>query len=221
MSTPSDSEDLHFQRGMEPVVYIVDDDPAVGEAIGLLLTSEGFKTRAFESGSDFLSACSTAMRGCVLLDLCMPELSGLEVQKMLGERDLRVPVIFLTGHGTIPSSSNAFRRGAVDFLEKPVDADALLQRVSEALLLDERRRTRERRTLTTTDHYVHLSDRQKQVLQYIVRGYSSKEMAQELGISHRTVEIYRKQMMRKMNAETLVELMRIVAPLMDDKGMLP
>jgi two-component system response regulator FixJ len=221
MSKLTDSSARPPPRGPESVVYIVDDEPAVGDALTMVLEMEGFKALCFQNAREFLGACSRTMQGCILLDLCLPDYSGLEVQKILAERDVHLPVIFLTGYGTIPSSSEAFRRGALDFLEKPIDTAALLERVTEALEADERRVAQALHKLSAGERYTRLSDRQHQVLQYIIRGYSSKEMAQKMGISHRTVDIYRKQMMRKMNAITLVELMRSVTPLIDENGRLP
>jgi two-component system response regulator FixJ len=221
MSKDTDISALPDPCGSEPIVYIVDDEPAVSDALRMVLETEGFKTLGFETGSAFLEACSGTMQGCVLLDLCLPDYSGLAVQKMLAEREVHLPIIFLTGHGTVPSSSEAFRHGALDFLEKPIDTSALLQRVAEALEVDEQRVAQGLKKPSGIECYRRLSDRQQQVLQYIVSGCSTKEMAQKMGISHRTVDIYRKQMMRKMNATTLVELMRSVTPLIDETGRLP
>lgn len=211
----------HFpSHGPEPTVYIVDDEPAICDSIKLLLELEGFRARCFQTGQQFLDICSPAMQGCVLLDLCMPGYSGLEVQKELTQRGVSLPIIFLTGHGTIPSSSEAFRTGAFDFLEKPFDSDTLLQRVGEALTVDEHRRAHDLQKLAISERYARLSERERQVLQLVVNGYSSKEMAKQMGISHRTVEVYRAHIMRKMSSETLIELMRVVAPLIDENGVM-
>lgn len=216
----TDIRTISQQGVLEPLVYIVDDEPDVRDAIGMLLDAEGLTTRCFQTGQEFLDHCSRNMQGCVLLDLCMPDYSGLEIQKILAERNVHIPIIFLTGHGTIPASSEAFRSGAFDFLEKPFDNEVLLQRVAQAFDLDAKRHASDHRALAVSDRYARLSDREKQVLRFIVNGYSSKEMAKEMGISHRTVEIYRINIMRKMNAESLVELMRLVTPLFD-QGELP
>lgn len=220
MSDVTDIRALLHPRGSEPLVYIVDDEPAIVDAIRMLLETEGYKTRGFLTGREFLEICSPNMQGCVLLDLCMPDCSGLEVQKILADREVWIPVIFLTGHGTIPSSCEAFRTGAFDYLEKPFDSQVLLRRVADALRTDEHRRARDLQKLAIAERYARLSDREKQVLQFVVDGYSSKQMAKEMGISHRTVEIYRAHIMRKMSSETLVDLIRVVAPLIGDNGVM-
>lgn len=218
MSRITDFSELFPSHGPEPTVYIVDDEPAVCETIRLLLEMEGFRTRCFQTGEEFLDACSSTMQGCILLDLCMPDYSGLDIQKALTRRGVSIPVIILTGHGTIPSSSEAFRLGAFDFLEKPFESDALLQRVAEALTVDEHRRLKDLKNLAVSERYARLSERERQVLGFVVNGYSSKEMAKEMGISHRTVEIYRAHIMRKMGSESLVDLLRTVTPLFDERG---
>jgi len=203
----------------EPLVYIVDDEPAVRDAISMLLETEGLKTRCFQTAGEFLEVSAPTMQGCVLLDVCMPDHSGLEIQKILVERDVHIPIIFLTGHGTVPASSEAFRTGAFDFLEKPFDNEVLLQRVAEAFDVDAKRHAKDMQSLAITERYARLSERERQVLRFVVNGYSSKQMAKELGISHRTVEIYRTHIMQKMSTETLIELVRVVAPLFDENGL--
>lgn len=220
MPKVTDIRPLLNPRDQQPAVYIVDDEPAIGEAIRVLLETEGFRTLCFRTGREFLEIATPTMQGCVLLDLRLPDYSGLEIQKIMAERELSIPIIFLTGYGTIPGSSEAFRTGAFDFLEKPVDRVLLLQRIADALNADELRRTQELQKLAISERFARLSDREKQVLQFVVNGYSSKAMAKEMGISHRTVEVYRGHIMRKMSAETLIELMRAVAPLLDEDGLL-
>jgi len=218
MSRITDFSGLFPTHGPEPTVYIVDDDQAVCETIRLLLEMEGFRTHCFQSGASFLDACSSTMQGCILLDLCMPDYSGLDIQKALARRGVTIPVIILTGHGTISCSSESFRLGAFDFLEKPFASDTLLQRVAEALTEDEHRRLKDLRKLAISERYARLSEREREVLRFVVNGYSSKEMAKAMGISHRTVEVYRAHIMRKMASETLVELLRTVTPLFEEAG---
>lgn len=207
-----------LSNGSDPTVYIVDDEPAVCETIKLVLEMEGYRTRSFLTGAEFLDACSPCMQGCILLDLCMPDYSGLDIQKALARRSVTIPVIIVSGHGTIPNSSEAFRLGAFEFLEKPFESEVLLQRIAEALTVGERRRASDLQKLSISERYARLSDRERQVLQFVVCGYSSKEMAKDMGISHRTVEIYRAHIMHKMGSETLVELLRTVTPLFDERG---
>ncbi len=207
-------------QSAEPCVYIVDDEPAVRDAIRILLETEGLQTACFASGREFLEVCSPATQGCVLLDLCLPDYSGLDIQKILAQQDIHLPLIFLTGHGTVSSVSEAFRTGALDYLEKPFDNELLLQRVAEALHADAKRHAKELQKLAMAERYARLSEREKQVLQFVITGYSSKQMAKEMAISHRTVEIYRKNIMRKLDTETLIELMRVVAPLLGESGII-
>lgn len=202
-----------------PVVYIVDDEPDIRAAITMVLRADGFETRSFQSGNAFLEHCHPGMRGCLLLDLCLPDSSGLDVQKHLADRGIRLPILFLTGHGTIGSAAEAFRTGAFDYLEKPFDNEILRQRVANALAEDAKRSIADENRSTVAARYARLSDREKEVLRFIVDGYSSKEMAQRMGISHRTVEIYRGHLMQKMRTETLVELMRLVTPLIAELGL--
>lgn len=220
MTTDSELDRSASNHGAEPCVYIVDDESAVSDAIRVLLETEGLHTACFASGADFLEVCSAAMEGCVLLDLCLPDYSGLEIQQMLAERGIHIPLIFLTGHGTVSSVSQAFRTGALDYLEKPFDNAVLLQRVADALQADAKRHAKELQKLAIAERYARLSEREKQVLQFLITGYSSKQMAKEMAISHRTVEIYRKNIMRKLDTETLIELIRVVAPLLGETGMI-
>ena len=220
MSKSTFSAELLPASTPEPTVYIVDDDPAICDAIASLLDVQGFRTQSFVSGKAFLEVCSPGLQGCILLDLCLPDYSGLDVLHALADRGVTAPVIILTGHGTIQSSSEAFRHGAFDYLEKPFQGQALLQRVIEALHQDERRRLKDLQKLAVSERYARLSEREREVLRFVVTGFSSKEMAKHMGISHRTVEIYRAHVMRKMGSDTLVDLLRTVTPFVDDSGEL-
>ncbi len=153
------------------------------------------------------------MRGCILLDIKMPQMSGLELQRWLVGHGINIPVIFLTGTGDIPLSSQAFRTGALDFLEKPFDIDTLLERIHEALQRDsEQWHTRCRKKLLK-ELFSHLSPREKEVLKWVSVGYSSKEIANAMGISNRTIEVHRAHIMEKMNAGSLADLVSIAIEL--------
>jgi two-component system, LuxR family, response regulator FixJ len=221
MSKPSNAAVVPAPMNSDPTVFVVDDEEALVDAVRMILETEGYKVRCFRTGREFLGVLDATARGCVVLDLCLPDCSGLEVQDALVERGVDIPHIFLTGYGSVPSSSKAFRGGALDFLDKPFDREVLLQRVAEALAKDRDHRAEGSRIHPVSERYERLSGREREVLWYVVNGYSSKEMAKEMGISHRTVEVYRGQIMRKMGAETLVQLMRLIAPLLDQDGRMP
>jgi two-component system response regulator FixJ len=187
-------------------VFIVDDDPALRDALRQLLETAGLQVEAYANGASFLAACEHEQPDCVLIDMAMPGMSGYEVQASLNERDLRFPVIFLTGHGDIPMAVNAVQAGAADFLEKPVQRDVLLERIRRALVLDEERRQVECHAKEIQQRYSRLSAREREVMALVVSGLSSKEIAKQLGLSHRTVETHRTHLMYKMGAASLVEL---------------
>ena len=198
----------------EEIVYIVDDEAAVRHALQNLIESEGLaETCSFASAQEFLEACSPEMRGCILLDLSMPGLSGLELQKELARRHVSLPIIFLTGHGSVPATAEAFKSGAYDFIEKPFDNEVLLECLQQALSLERQHRAEEGHRKDILERYSRLSEREKQVLHYVVKGYGSKEIAKSLGISPRTIEIYRGNVMRKMKADTLAELVALTVNL--------
>ncbi|MDD2767896.1 MAG: response regulator [Methylococcus sp.] len=198
----------YLDEAARPVVHIVDDEPDVRVALRFLVESEGLATHCFASSQDFLDHCSPACQGCILLDLSLPEISGLDLQRVLTDKGIGLPVIFLTGCGDVPASVEALKRGAFDFIEKPFGNKLLLKRLREAVALDLRHHERWRQRAEALAQYARLSEREKQVLHCTVKGYSSKDTAKSLGISHRTVEIYRGNVMRKMHTETLAELVR-------------
>ncbi len=190
----------------EATVYVVDDDAAVRNALVQLLSAAGYAVESYESGSEFLAACQPDRAGCVILDIQMPGMNGLELQTALAERHCRQPIIFLTGHGTISMAVGAINHGAFDFLEKPVDGKVLLARVGEALQHDaERRREEDTRNLVL-QRWESLTARERSVVPLVVAGRSSKEIARQLGISDRTVETHRAHIMQKMGASSVAEL---------------
>ncbi|QXP85637.1 response regulator [Methylococcus sp. ANG] len=200
----------------EPLVHIVDGQPAVRDALKILVESEGLPARCFATEKDFLDYCTPDTHGCILLDLRLPEISGLELQKTLTDKGIRTPIIFISGKGDVPAVAEAFRSGAFDFIEKPFENAGFMNRLREAIALDLRTCEHRRRQAEAASQYARLSKREKQVLHCTVKGYSSKDTAKSLGISHRTVEIYRANVMRKMRAETLAELVRIALLLETD-----
>jgi two-component system response regulator FixJ len=197
---------------MKQTVYIVDDDRAIREALLELLEVAGFSARAFADGASFLEAYPVDDgAGCVLLDVAMPGMSGQEVQATLKARGAQIPVLFLTGHGNVPMAVRAVQQGALDFLEKPLGSDALLERVSRALLLDLERRMALEDEHQLKRRYARLSQRERQVMRLVVSGMQNKDIARKLELSTRTVETHRKHAMHKMGAANLAELIRIAA----------
>lgn len=194
----------------DPTVFIVDDDPAVRESTELLLQSRGIKTRCFPQAQAFLDAYNPGLRGCVLVDVRMPGLSGLDLQARLAGAGSTLPVIVITGHGDVPMAVRAIKAGALDFLEKPFDARALEALVRRALELDASRRKERQRIETERARVALLTERERQVLVRISQGHYNRVIADELGISISTVEAHRRKVMEKLRAHTMYELVRIV-----------
>jgi FixJ family two-component response regulator len=190
-------------------VFIVDDDPSVRDALSLLLSLRGYATATFASAEDFLAALKTTWRGCVVLDIRMPGLSGLELQRQLLANKPRLPVIVMTAHGDVAAARQAFLADAVDFLEKPFDADQLLAAVQTALAS-----LREVAGDTAPGHprpgEGRLSSREREVMTLMVKGLHNRRIAEELGISPRTVEVHKARVMEKLGVASLVDLVRLV-----------
>jgi RNA polymerase sigma factor (sigma-70 family) len=191
---------------MSPTVFIVDDDEAIRDALAQLLEAAGLRVEVHADGRAFLAAYDAERPGCLLLDMAMPSMSGLEVNEALTARGLEIPIVFLTGHGDIPLAVRAMQGGAVDFLEKPIEGATLIERVKRALRLDEERRLMHGRTRDILQRLARLSQREKEVMTLAVSGLTSKEIARELGISPRTVEVHRTHVMHKMGAANVAEL---------------
>lgn len=191
------------------IVHVVDDDLAVRQSLAFLLSTAGIAVRVHESAQSFLDAPDTATAGCVITDIRMPEMDGIELQRELNARLRKVPVIVITGHGDVALAVQAMKAGAVDFIEKPFDDDALIDAVRAAL---DRRARDEERDAVAADAAARLgtlSERERQVLDGLLTGQPNKIIAHELGISARTVEIYRANLMTKMRAASLSDLVRL------------
>ena len=200
-------------------VYVVDDDQGMLDSTVWLLESVGLKALPFTSGMAFLDACDPSSNACVLLDVRMPGMGGLNVQEELRRRGIELPLIFVSGHADVPIVVRAFRAGALDFIEKPYNQQLLLDSVQQALA------TRAPTLAAHTDQRLHvvqerlasLTPRERDVLLPLVRGYTNREMAEQLEISVKTIDLYRARVMRRMQAQTLAELvgMAIAAGLVD------
>ncbi len=194
-----------------PTIFIVDDDPAVRSSLAKALGARGYQVEAHDSAAAFLNAGPGERRGCLVLDVRMPDVSGLELQEMLRNAGVHLPIIFVTGHGDIPMTVRALKLGAVDFLEKPYAIDVLLARVEDALAADVEAWRREDRARRVRERLQRLTDREQMVFEHLTRQHnvSNKDVAKSLGISHRTVEVHRSRIMRKLGAETLADLVEM------------
>ena len=192
-----------------PTVFVVDDDPAFCQSLRMLLHSAGLRVEDYPSVESFLEAGCVGRPGCLVLDVRMPGWSGLELQAYLSAQRIRMPIIFITGHGDIPMAVRAVKAGAVDFLEKPLNDEVLLERIQQALECDAERHQRELSRAQFDVRLARLTPREKEVMQLVAAGRSNKQIAAELRISHRTVEIYRARVMEKLGVKSLGELLRV------------
>ena len=192
----------------KPTVFLVDDDDAVRDAVSMLLESAGLQARCFDSAQRFLDEYD-ATPGCLVLDVAMPGMTGLELQEKLNKSGIRIPIIFITGHGDVPMSVRAIKQGAVDFVEKPADDGELLQKIEQAIELDREFRGEDAQRNKVVDRFNRLTPREQQVMAEVAAGNSNKEIAINLDISHRTIEIHRARVMEKMGAGSLPDLIRM------------
>lgn len=190
-------------------VYVVDDDPAIRIAMQALLDSVGLPCEIYNSGDEFLETSGDQRPGCLVLDIRMPGLSGLELQAELIRRGNTVPVIFITGHGDVQMAVEAMRKGAVDFIQKPFRDQDLLDRIGDALKTDRERRAAQEKQDEVANRVDRLTKREKEVFDLVVTGKPNKVIAYELSVSQRTVEIHRARVMEKMQARSLADLVRM------------
>lgn len=191
-------------------VYVVDDDEAVRDAIRLLLQSVDQPVKTYESATDFLQDIDNITSGCLVLDVRMPVMSGLELQQRLNQTGVQIPVIFITGHGDVPMAVQAMQAGAFDFLQKPFRDQELLDKIGEALTADRNRCMDSLRQSCIRERLNLLSPREREVLDKVVQGDANKVIAADLNLSQRTVEIHRARVMEKMQAHSLAELVRML-----------
>jgi FixJ family two-component response regulator len=193
---------------MTATIYVVDDDSSMRNALARMLSAKGYEVRAFGSGWEFMAAARAEPPGCLLLDVSMPGPSGLDLHETLARNESALPVIFLTGHGDIPMTVRAMRNGAVDFLTKPVQRDALFASIERALAVGGERQAAAAQRQSLRDRYETLTARERAVFGRVSDGRLNKQIAAELGISERTIKAHRAQVMEKMRVDSVAELVR-------------
>jgi FixJ family two-component response regulator len=193
----------------DPIVRIVDDDPSMRRALTNLFQSVGLKVEAFSSAAEILEAKPPAVPSCLVLDIRLPGSSGLDLQADLAKANIHTPIIFITGHGDIPMTVRAMKSGAVDFLTKPVRDQDMLDAVQAAIERDRKRRDAEKSVSSVRTRFEGLTPRQRDILALVASGLMNKQVAAELGLAEITVKIYRGQIMRKMGAKSLADLVRM------------
>lgn len=194
---------------LEQKVFIVDDDEAVRDSMSMLLETVNLPHECFASGSEFFEILDGTQRGCLVLDIRMPGMNGLELQEKLNEREVLLPIIFITGHGDIPMAVQAMRKGALDFMRKPIQEQELLDRIAQAFDYEAGIRNDWLDQQANIEKLASLTTREKEVFDRVAEGQANKSVAFDLGISERTVEVHRSQVMKKLEARTLAQLVRI------------
>lgn len=190
-------------------VFLVDDDAATRDALSLLLSLHGYRTRNFADGATLLAACDPEWCGCLLIDVRMPDMDGLTLQQHLRAKGCRLPVIIMTGHGDVETARQAFRADATDFLEKPIDEGRLVAAIAEGFAAFDSASRTEERTRHFREHAARLTPREHEVLGHVVAGKHNREIAAVLGISPRTVEVHKARVMEKLNVRSVPELVRL------------
>jgi two-component system, LuxR family, response regulator FixJ len=193
-----------------PTVFIVDDDAAVRDSLAMLLELKGYGVRTFAGAEQFLAEYRPEWPGCLVLDLRMPGMSGLELQSELARRGVGLPVIIVTAHGDVATARGALKAGAIDFIEKPIDDEALVAAIGDALDRDARSRSRAQADASAAERLARLTGREREVLELVTAGRHNREIAVDLGISPRTVEVYKARLMEKLQVRRVPELVRMV-----------
>ncbi len=194
---------------MSGIVYVIDDDAAVRDSLALLVRSVGLESRTFASATEFLCAFDSGMDGCLVVDIRMPGMSGLDLQQALNDRGCRLPLLFITGHGDVAMAVRAMRAGALDFIEKPFRDQELLDRINQALTLSAQQRSTLAEVAEIRARIATLTPREREIMDRIVAGQANKVIAVELGLSERTVEIHRAKVMSKTRVHSLAELVTL------------
>lgn len=192
----------------EPSVFIVDDDSGVRKALSLLAKSAGLNAKTYASGYEFLNSCTPDASGCLVLDVRLPGLDGLELQEILAARRIELPIVFITGHGDVRTSVRAMKNGGVDFLEKPFDDEELLESIRNAMDLDAQRRQRRERHMAFQACAASLTPRESEVMALLIDGMHTKQIAASLDISVKTVDKHKAKVLAKMRVDSVVELVQ-------------
>lgn len=204
-NTPSSS-----QPGQAaPSIYVIDDDRSVREALSSLFRSVGYKVQLFESTSEFMQAKRADANSCLVLDIRLPGVSGLDLQSHLNREQIQIPIIFMTGHGDIPMSVRAMKAGAIDFLAKPFRDQDMLDAVAAALETDRKRREADQSVAAVRSAFETLTPREREIMQFVTSGLMNKQVAGKLGLSEITVKIHRANVMKKMACQSLADLVRM------------
>jgi FixJ family two-component response regulator len=193
----------------KPTVFVIDDDPSVLKSLSRLLRSLGFDAETFESAELFLARKHYDGVGCIILDVQMPGLSGMDLQEELGRADYSLPIIFITGHGSIPMSVQAMKRGAVDFLTKPFDDEELLQAVKKAIEKDWEAKAKQAEVHDLRRRIDTLTPREHEIFRYVITGMLNKQIALKLDIAEKTVKVHRGRIMEKLRVDSVAELVRV------------
>jgi FixJ family two-component response regulator len=201
-----------------PTVYVVDDDDAVRESLRYLIEAINLRVRTFGSAKEFLDGCDPDAAGCLVLDVRMPGMSGLELQERLSDNGIHLPVIIITAHGDVPMAVRAMKRGAADFIEKPFNDQLLLDRIQKAIQGGFTSRDRQRALCEVRQCMAQLTQREREVLAGVVAGKPNRVIANELDLSEKTIEVHRARLMKKMAADSLAELVRKVVELEQEDG---
>lgn len=194
----------------EATVFVVDDDQAMRNSLKWLIESVGMKVETYESANEFMANYYPGRAGCLLLDVRMPGMSGLELQEQFIKQQIKIPIIIITGHGDVPMAVRAMKAGAVDFIEKPFNDELLLESIRNALVLDVEQRTQQAERAEITARLGQLTPREHEVMEMVTDGKANKEIAQALGVSAKTVEAHRARVMEKMEAASLADLVKMV-----------
>ena len=194
----------------EPTVYVVEDDEAVRDSLQLLLKAEGYRVAAYPEAASFLDAWNPRLNGCIVLDIRMPGMNGMELQKELLARGCELPIIFVTGHGDVPLAVEAMQHGAVDFVQKPYRDQELLDKIQKAMALDAEKQNVRLEKQDIQRRMETLTPREREIMDMMIDGNANKVIAIDLNISQRTVEIHRSRVMQKMGTHSLAQLVRMV-----------
>lgn len=196
-----------------PTVYIVDDDQAVRDSLKFLVESNGQAAQTFATAQAFLDSYNPDMPGCLLLDVRMPEMNGFELQKELQKRQMTLPIIFISAHGTVPTAVRALKSGAIDFIMKPFNNAALLERIDQAIEADKTLRKELYRKREIAERIACLTRREQDVMHLLIEGKPAKKIAEQLGISNKTVDVHRSHIMEKLEIKSVAELVKMVVTL--------